>query len=146
MYRATFVYADFCRSGDNTSVEFQRRIRVNKELLSFVTPVKQRLKDHVFDKFVLWIFIRPSSDGTYYGMVMSVRVSIRVSVRPSGLRPPIFRTFLLHALTYWAQILHMTLFWCTVKHLFFAWPYFREVISQDLFTRLYFRVSSYIIL
>ena len=72
--------------------------------------------------FILFsIFIRPSSDGTYYGMVMSVRVSIRVSVRPSvrptlrpsGLRPPIFRTFLLHAFTYWAEILHMTLFWCT---------------------------------
>ena len=29
------------------------------------------------------IFIRPSSDGTYYGMVMSVRVSVRPSVRPS---------------------------------------------------------------
>ena len=29
------------------------------------------------------IFIRPSSDGTYYGMVMSVRPSVRVSVRPS---------------------------------------------------------------
>ena len=28
------------------------------------------------------IFIRPSSDGTYYGMVMSVRVSVRPSVRP----------------------------------------------------------------
>ena len=27
--------------------------------------------------------IRPSSDGTYYGMVMSVRPSVRVSVRPS---------------------------------------------------------------
>ena len=25
----------------------------------------------------------------------------------------VFRTFLLHALTYWAQILHMTLFYCT---------------------------------
>ena len=25
----------------------------------------------------------------------------------------IFRTFLLHALTYWAEILHMTLFYCT---------------------------------
>ena len=51
------------------------------------------------------IFIRPSSDGTYYGMVMSVRVSVRPSIRPSGLRlsglrPPVFRTFLLHALTY----------------------------------------------
>ena len=29
------------------------------------------------------VFIRPSSDGTYYGMVMSVRPSVRVSVRPS---------------------------------------------------------------
>ena len=33
-----------------------------------------------------------------------------VSVHPSGLRPPVFRTFLLHALTYWAEILHMTFF------------------------------------
>ena len=32
------------------------------------------------------IFIRPSSDGSYYGMVMSVRVSVRLSVHP-GLRP-----------------------------------------------------------
>ena len=31
------------------------------------------------------------------------------SVRP-GLRPPVFRTFLLNALTYRAEILHMTLF------------------------------------
>ena len=27
----------------------------------------------------------------------------------------------------------------TVKHLLFAWPYFREAIIHDLFTRLYFR-------
>ena len=119
-----------------------------------------------FHSFV--IFIRPSSDGTYYGMVMSVRPSVRVSVRPSGspsVRPSVrhsfphfsprcfdisiwnfvyhfifmyvrsssnainfrhflqelcsfltsnsykyavFRTFLLHALTYWVQILFMT--------------------------------------
>ena len=39
------------------------------------------------------VFIRPSSDGTYYGMVMVC------SVRP-GLRPLVFHTFLLHALTY----------------------------------------------
>ena len=50
------------------------------------------------------LFIRPSSDGTYYGMVMSVR---------PGLRPPVFHTFLQHALTYWDEILHMTLFYCT---------------------------------
>ena len=43
----------------------------------------------------LFLFIRPSSDGTYYGMVMSVRPTLR-----PGLRPPVFRTFLIHALTY----------------------------------------------
>ena len=30
----------------------------------------------------------------------------------------VFCTFLLHALTYWAEILHMTLFWCTTEQ---AW-------------------------
>ena len=55
-------------------------------------------------------FIRPSSDGTYYGMVMSVRVSVRPSVHPSV---TVFRTFLLHALTYWSEILCIILFLCT---------------------------------
>ena len=108
------------------------------------------------------VFIRPSSDGTYYGMVMSVRPGLRPSVRPSvrhsfphfsptcfdiliwnfvyhfffmhirsssnainfrhflqelcsfstsnSYKYTVFRTFLLHALTYWVQILYMTLF------------------------------------
>ena len=34
----------------------------------------------------------------------------------------------------------------TVKHLFFAWPYFREVIDQNLFTGLYFRDYEIILL
>ena len=57
------------------------------------------------------LFICPSSDGTYYGMVMSVRPSVRPSVHP-GLRPSVtvFQIFLLHALTYWAEILHVTFF------------------------------------
>ena len=66
------------------------------------------------------LFIRPSSDGTYYGMVMSVRPSVRPGLRPSvrlfvrpGLRPPVFHNFLLHALTYWAAILHMAFSYCT---------------------------------
>ena len=102
-------------------------------------------------------FIRPSSDGTYYGMVMSVRPSVRHSfphfsptcfeilswnfvynfilmhVRSSlnviyfrqfllelcpiwtsnSYKYAVFRTFLLHALAYWAAILHMTLFYYT---------------------------------
>ena len=61
-----------------------------------------------------YLFIRPSSDGTYYGMVMNVhlglRPSVRFSVRPSvrlTLRPPVFPTFLIHA--YW----HIELKFCT---------------------------------
>ena len=49
------------------------------------------------------LFIRPSSDGTYYGMVMSVRPGLRPSVT-------VFRTFLLHALMYWAESVHVTFF------------------------------------
>ena len=104
------------------------------------------------------IFIRPSSDGTYYGLVMSVRPSVSPSVRHSfphfsptsfdiliwnfvyqcifmhvrsssnainfrhflqelcsfltsnTYKYAVFRTFLLHALTYWVEILYMTLF------------------------------------
>ena len=80
----------------------------------------------------LHLFIRPSSDGTYYDMVMSVcpglRLSVRLSVRPivrPGLCLPVFRTFLIHALTYWTEILHMTLFLCTTdqvrKFRYFLW-------------------------
>ena len=47
-------------------------------------------------------FLYARRDVLWYG-------DVRPSVRP-GLRPPLFRTFLLHALTYWAEILHMTLF------------------------------------
>ena len=34
----------------------------------------------------------------------------------------------------------------TVNHLLFAWPYFRETIAHHLFTTLYFRDSSYLLL
>ena len=106
------------------------------------------------------IFIRPSSDGTYYDMVMSVSPGLRPSVTvfrifsymlwhielkfcmslssyehsikfewPQFLSifvgvMPLFElkileihSFLLLALTYWAEILHMTLFCCTTDQL-----------------------------
>ena len=40
----------------------------------------------------LHLFIRPSSDGTYYGMVMSVRPSVRPGLRPS-VRPSVRHSF-----------------------------------------------------
>ena len=57
----------------------------------------------VFRRDVLWYGdVRPSGSP-------SDSPSVRLSVRP-GLRPPVFHTFLIHALTYWAEILHITLF------------------------------------
>ena len=41
------------------------------------------LEIHSFPHFSLPFFIRPSSDGTYYGMVMSVRPGLRPTLRPS---------------------------------------------------------------
>ena len=111
-----FVELDLKRMHVLDKVQVLKEIVFNKEKVTFFWKFCCTNVGH----FAL--FIRPSSDGTYYGMVMSVRVSVRptlrpVSVRPSGspsvrpgLRPPVFHTFLLHALTFLAEILHMTLF------------------------------------
>ena len=52
------------------------------------------------------IMVRPSSDGTYYGMVMSVRPGLRPTLRPSGSPSARFPHFS-HTCF---DILHMTLF------------------------------------
>ena len=47
-------------------------------------------------KYIISFFIRPSSDGTYYGMVMSVRPSVRPSGSPSvhpSVRPSVRHSF-----------------------------------------------------
>ena len=60
-----------------------------------VTSMQQitSLHDVIFAPFnwrhIYAVFIRPSSDGTYYGMVMSVRPGLRPSVHPS-VRPSQF--------------------------------------------------------
>ena len=110
---------------------------------------------------ILKVFIRPSSDGTYYGMVMSVRPSVRHSfphfsptcfeilswnfvyhfilmhvkassnainfrqfllelcpfLTANSHKYAVFRTFFLHALRYWAEILHITLQYCNTDQL-----------------------------
>ena len=63
-------------------------------------------------------FMRPSSDGTYYGMVMSRCLSFWVWIHPSiclSIHPSVtvLCTFLLHILTYLAQILHL-MYKCTI--------------------------------
>ena len=87
-------------------------------------------------KYILKIrfFIRPSSDGTYYGMAMSVRPGLRrPSVRPTlrpGLRPPVFRTFLI-------QVWHIELKFCiwlcfTVLQIKFECRQFPSILVGDM--------------
>ena len=74
---------------------------------------------------MLFLYARLQTGRVMVWWCLSVRPSVRpvsvrpVSVRPTlrpvrpGLCPPVFHTFLQHALTYWAEILHMTFFYCT---------------------------------
>ena len=62
----------------------------------------------------------------------------------------IFRTFLLHALAYWAKILHMTLFYCTTDQVrmstiwvFFCWSY-APFGTNTQFSALFFYVLWHI--
>ena len=71
------------------------------------------------------IFIRPSLDATYNCMAMSVRVSVCPSVT-------VFRTFLLHVLTYWAEILYVT---------FFLWTFDQVLVSSINIVHQYFNLE-----
>ena len=83
------------------------------------------LKIHSFPHFSLTCFDILSSHFAYDFVSLYYRSSSSVVNLHQFLRElypfwnleywkyTIFRTFLLHALTYWAEILHMTLFYCT---------------------------------
>ena len=87
----------------NINLVIKNKIKKKK----YFWPTDPNFYTPVFRRDVLWYGdVCPSGSP-------SVRLSVHPSVRP-GLRPPVFRTFLQHALTYWAEILHMTLFYCTI--------------------------------
>ena len=59
----------------------------------------------------------------------------------------IFDVDSLDILKYALVIIHFThVQVITVKHLLFAWPYFREATTLQIFTRLNFRDVSYLVL
>ena len=83
------------------------------------------LEIHSFPHFSLTPFNILSWKFAYYFVLMYHRASLSVVILLQFLlelclfvnleywKYTVFRTFLLHALTYWAEILHMTLFYCT---------------------------------
>ena len=78
-----------------------------------------------FPHFSPTCFDKMSSNFVYDFVLMYYRASLSVVILLQVLlelclfvileysKYTVFRTFLLHALTYWAEILHMTLFYCT---------------------------------
>ena len=85
------------------------------------------LEIHSFPHFSLTPFNILSWKFAYYFVFLYYRSSLSVvnlrlfwsyaSFRTWNTVNTVFRTFLLHALTYWAEILHMTLFYCTTGQL-----------------------------
>ena len=94
-----------------------------QELCSFLTS--NSYKYAVFRTFSPTCFDILSSNFVYDFVLMYHRASLSVVILLQFLlelclfvkleysKCTVFRTFLLHALTYWAVILHMTLFYCT---------------------------------
>ena len=58
----------------------------------------------------IFMHVRSSSNAIYFRYFLQELCSFLTS---NSYKYAVFRTFLLHALTYWVDILHMTLFYCT---------------------------------
>ena len=82
---------------------------------------------HSFPHFSPTCFEILSWNFVYHFIMMHVRASSNAInfrqflmelcpfLTPNCYKYAVFRTFLLHALTFWAEILHMTLFYCTTE-------------------------------
>ena len=80
-----------------------------------VMPLLERriLEIHSFPHFSLTSFDILSWKFAYYFILLQFLLELCLFVNLEYLKYTVFRTFLLHALTYWAEILHMTLLYCT---------------------------------
>ena len=74
------------------------------------------LEIHSFPHFSLTSFDILSWKLAYYFILLQFLLELWLFVNLEYLKYTVFRTFLLHALTYWAEILNMTLFYCTTDH------------------------------
>ena len=68
---------------------------------------------HIELKFCTWLCFNVLQIKFECGQFPSIFVGVMSLLELRILKYTVFRTFLLHALTYWAEILHMTLFDCT---------------------------------
>ena len=80
---------------------------------SYALLERRILEIHSFPHFSLTSFDILSWKLAYYFILLQFLLELCLFVNLKYLKYTVFRTFLLHALTYWAEILHMTLFYCT---------------------------------
>ena len=69
---------------------------------------------HIELKFCIWLcstILQIKFDCRQFA---SIFVGVMPLLERKMMKYTVFRTFLVHALTYWAEILHMTLFYCTI--------------------------------
>ena len=64
-------------------------------------------------KFCIWLCLTILQIKFNCRQFASIFVGVMPLLERTMMKYTVFRTFLLHALTYWAEILHMTLFYCT---------------------------------
>ena len=64
-------------------------------------------------KFCIWLCLTVLQIKFDCRQFASIFVGVMPLLERKMMKYTVFRTFLLHALTYWAEILHMTLFYCT---------------------------------
>ena len=60
----------------------------------------------------IMMHVRASSNGINFRQFL---MELCPFLTPNCYKYAVFRTFLLHTLTFWAEILHMTLFYCTTE-------------------------------
>ena len=68
---------------------------------------------HIELKFCIWLCLSVLQIKFHCLQFASIFVGVMPLLERKMMKYTVFRTFLLHALTYWAEILHMTLFNCT---------------------------------
>ena len=114
-YMLWHIELKFCIWLCFTVLQIKLECRQFASIFVGVMPLLERriLEIHSFPHFSLTSFDILSWKLAYYFILLQFLLELCLFVNLEYLKYTVFRTFLLHALTYWAEILHMTLFYCT---------------------------------
>ena len=104
-YRSSLSVVNFCKSYAPFGTK-------NTENTQFFALFSYMLW-YIELKFCIWLCLTTLQIKFDCRQFASIFVGVMPLLERKMMKYTVFRTFLLHALTYWAEILHMTLFYCT---------------------------------